>query len=43
MEELKAELDIIKLKLKELEAEILQLQNKPEIIANIVQELKEEN
>lgn len=43
MEELRAELDIIKLKLKELEAEILQLKNKPEIIANIVQELKEEN
>ena len=43
VEELKAELDIIKLKLKELEAEISQLKNKPERIANIVQELKEEN
>ena len=43
MEELRVELDIIKLKLKELEDEISQLKNKPEIITNIVQELKEEN
>ena len=43
VEELRVELDIIKLKLKELEDEISQLKNKPEIITNIVQELKEEN
>ena len=43
MEELRAELDTIKLKLKELEDEISQLKNKPEIITNIVQELKKEN
>ena len=43
MEELKAELDIIKLKLKELEDEISQLKNKPERIANIVQEITKEN